>query len=278
MRLAISNIAWDVVNDDEIAALLKRYRIDAIDIAPSKYFPNPAQARDDEIDRVKTWWAGQGIEITGMQSLLYGTQGLNLFGSAEVRAEMLAHLGGVCRLGGRLGATRLVFGSPRNRDRSGLHDAEALGTAIQFFRDLGEIAAAEGVYVCLEPNPARYGANFMTGTEETASVVEAVGHPAIKLQLDSGAMTVNGENPAALIPRFCHRVGHVHASEPDLVPLGDGGTDHAAMGAALRAYLPTHLVCIEMLATPRERQLAMIEQALGVAARAYRSTNEATLP
>ena len=44
MRLAISNIAWEVADDAAVADLLQHYQIDAIDVAPGKYFPDPAAA------------------------------------------------------------------------------------------------------------------------------------------------------------------------------------------------------------------------------------------
>ncbi|HXA47707.1 MAG TPA: sugar phosphate isomerase/epimerase, partial [Burkholderiaceae bacterium] len=81
MRLAISNIAWDAVEDETIAASLRRVGVDAIDVAPSKYFTDFAKASDEEIAGVKKWWSERGIAITGMQSLLFGTTGLNVFGS-----------------------------------------------------------------------------------------------------------------------------------------------------------------------------------------------------
>ena len=72
MRLAMSNIAWDVHEDLAVAMLLDRFSIDAIDIAPGKYFPDPASVKDHDIVRVKQWWTDKGIEITGMQALLFG--------------------------------------------------------------------------------------------------------------------------------------------------------------------------------------------------------------
>lgn len=89
MRIAISNIAWDVSDDEAVAALLRRYEVDAIDTAPGKYFPDPRQATLDDINRVRHGWEARGIEITGMQALLFGTTGLNLFGDAATRAAML---------------------------------------------------------------------------------------------------------------------------------------------------------------------------------------------
>lgn len=122
MRLAISNIAWDVSEDDAAASLLLRYGIDAIDVAPGKYFSIPAKTEDRDIAEVRGWWAARGIEITGMQALLFGTSGLNVFGSADVQHATLLYLAEVFRIGAGLGATRLVFGSPKNRDRTGLTD------------------------------------------------------------------------------------------------------------------------------------------------------------
>ena len=57
MRLSISNIAWDVAEDEAIARLLKTYHVNAIDIAPGKYFPDPHIATSAEIASVRQWWA-----------------------------------------------------------------------------------------------------------------------------------------------------------------------------------------------------------------------------
>ena len=271
MRLAISNIAWDIGEDTSVAKLLGKFGVDAIDVAPGKYFPDPTNAKDEDIANVRRWWAGHDIEITGMQALLFGTTGLNVFGDSKSQQAMLERLRAVCRIGAGLGATRLVFGSPKNRDRSGLSDAQALEQAVNFFRRLGNIAQEHGVIVCLEPNPTRYEANFMTTSAETAHVVAAVGHEAIRMQFDTGALTINGESPEAVLECSSRFIGHVHASELDLVPLGDGGTDHRLMHRALSQYLPEQLVSIEMVATKEEPHLQSIERALVCAVECYRT-------
>jgi D-psicose/D-tagatose/L-ribulose 3-epimerase len=275
MRLAISNIAWDVEEDESIVDLLHRYGVDAIDIAPAKYFPDPANASDEDIVAVKTWWAARGIEVTGMQALLFGTSGLNLFSSSDVQQAMLDHLAAVCRIGAGLGAVRVVFGSPKNRDRSSLTDQETNAIAVPFLERLGEIASAHGVCICLEPNPPRYGANFMTTSQETAQIVKQVAHSAIRMQFDTGAVTINGESCVEILEQHSHLIGHVHASEPDLLPLGDwklgARTDHAAVHEALARYLPGHLVTVEMVATKNEPHLISIERALKEAICYYRT-------
>lgn len=269
MRLSISNIAWDVTEDEAIARLLQRFGVDAIDVAPGKYFPDPSKASPDDMARIRRRWAERGIEIVGMQALLFATAGLNLFGAREVQDAMLAHLAAVCRIGAGLGAPRLVFGSPKNRDRSGLDDEAATEIAVAFFRRLGETAQAHGVAICLEPTPTTYGANFMTDSAQTADIVERVAHPAIRLQFDTGALATNGEDAEAVLQRFATLIGHAHASEPGLRPLGDGGCEHAKAAAALRRHLPGHVVCVEMLATQGESHVQSIERALELARRQY---------
>ncbi|WP_250509415.1 sugar phosphate isomerase/epimerase family protein [Caballeronia sp. GACF4] len=270
MRISVSNIAWDVAEDETLAALYARHGVDAIDIAPGKYFPEPAKATADDMARVKDWWARRGVELVGMQSLLFGTSGLNLFGNTASQEAMLAHLAAVCRIGSGVGATRLVFGSPKNRDRAGIDDAEVLDIAVPFFRRLGDIAADQGVIVCLEPNPPRYGANFMTTSLETLGVVKQVAHPAIGMQLDTGAITINGEDPETIVRECAPAIGHVHVSEPDLVPVGDGKGDHDAFARAVRDHLPDHIVTIEMVATKNEPHDISIERALGTTISHYR--------
>lgn len=271
MRIAISNIAWDVSEDEQISELLSKYQVDAIDIAPGKYFPDPAKATDQDIAKVKAYWAEKGIEITGMQSLLFGTQGLNVFGSKQSQQAMLDHLNEVALIAKGLGAKRLVFGSPKNRDREGLTDEQTLIIAKDFFTKLGNIADEYGVIFCLEPNPTCYGANFMTTAEETFEAVSAINHPAIKMQLDTGAITINQERMPDVLAYSLNQIGHFHISEPGLAVVGDSNADHDAYASAIKARLNNVLVTIEMVATQDEPHLTSIERALAFVTQTYRA-------
>jgi sugar phosphate isomerase/epimerase len=268
MRISISNIAWRPEDDTSVAALLAKHGVDAIDVAPGKYFEDFATTSTKDITDVRLWWVDRGVEIVGMQAVLFGTQGLNLFGEPAVREQMLTYLAHVCRIAQGLGARFLVFGSPRNRDRSGRDDRSTAKIARDFFRELGGIAADQDTMICLEPNPPVYGANFMTDASTTAEVVRAVDHPAIRMQLDVGALTLNGERAAEVLAADADIVAHIHASEPQLKVLGDCGTDHGSVAAAIRERCPDRIVTIEM----REDEAAPMEsldRALAFAKRWY---------
>lgn len=246
-RLALTNLAWDPVDDAEVAALLRQHGIGAIDIAPSKYFADPTRATPADIRRLRQWWEGQGIRLAGMQSLLHGMQGLNLFGPPDVQQRMLDVLRAVCDIGAGLGASRLVFGSPANRDRSALDDRQTRAVALDFFGRLGDVAAAAGVLICVEAAAAHYGSNFLTDTASSIELVRTLAHPALAITLDTANLHMNGESIDSVLPAHADLIGHIHASEKDLVALGDGSVPHAAMGEAIRRHLPDALVCVEIL-------------------------------
>lgn len=271
MRLAISNIAWDIEQDDLVAELLINHNINAIDIAPTKYFPDPLKATDIHVSKVKAYWDAKGIEITGMQSLLFGAQGMNLFGSDSSRIEMLTYLDSICRIASGLGAQKLVFGSPKNRDRLDLSDEVVDNISNVFFNELGDIASKHGVIICLEPTPSHYGANFMTTTLDTFNIVRLINHTAIKMQLDIGAIITNKESIDSILNYALSNIGHIHISEPNLGVIGDLGVDHQIYAKAIKSKIDNESVlCIEMLVTQRKLSLMSIDRAIKFVKKIYK--------
>lgn len=263
-QISISNIAWDTSLDEEVAQKLSSMGIRCIDIAPGKYFQNFKETTDSQISIVKKIWEDRGFSIIGMQSLLFGTKGLNLFAEKEIQQKMLEHLDHVCRIGSILGATKLVFGSPKNRDRTGLSDISAEEMALQFFYQLGEIAKKNGVVICLEPNPSCYGANFLTGTWETYDFVSKLNHPNIRLQFDSGTFFINKED-IEIVGQVKNLIGHVHISEPNLSALGTADVNHQLLGRELNDFVTGLPRTIEVLTNRSENILGDIVKSVNIA-------------
>lgn len=267
--VSISNIAWDVSLDSQVSELLSAQGVTYIDIAPPKYFKDIYATSDADILKVKNYWLDKGIKILGMQSLLFGTQGLNVFGSQEVQEKLLTHLAHVCHIGNVLGASKLVFGSPRNRDRAHLNDQDTQEVAANFFGRLGDIASSENVIICLEPNPVCYQANFMTTSLETAEVVKNVYHKHIKMQLDIGAMDINNECPEDIIKHVAPYIHHIHISEPQLAPLNMNNPIHKKASSAIKSYFPNMPMTIEMLTSTAPRSLEEIEHSIRIVKTIY---------
>lgn len=255
--LSISNIAWDIKQDDLVGNLLKNLDVKYIDIAPSKYILNFYKVSKKEIEGVREKWRSYGIEIYGLQSLLYGLYNLNLFSSDCDRKEMLSHLERVCYISEILGARFLTFGSPKNRLTKGQDKKEVLEIALAFFYELGEIAKKRNVQICLEPNPREYGANFLTTTKSTSDFIKELNHPNIKLQFDSGTSILNKEDDFGYLNP--EEIGHVHASNPYLSSINKGnGSEIISKIKELR--IPRDkVVTIEMLSNNENYLEAIFE-------------------
>ncbi len=250
MKLAASNIAWEAAEDDEVASALRANGFTGVELAPAKAFDRPAEATDAEVAACRGAWERRGLKVVALQALLFGRPDLTIFQHEETRRRTRDHLAAIVRLGGRLGARALVFGSPRNRARGPMPAEEAWPIAVSFFRDLGEVAAAAGTCLCLEPNPPRYGADFAVDSREALRLVEAVGSPGFGLHLDAACALLAGEDLPARIRACRHVLRHLHLSEPDLAPVRPGGTiDLARIGEALGDIGYQGFVSIEMKAT-----------------------------
>ena len=260
MQLSISNIAWEKDEEPQIAELLQRLGVTAVDVAPGKYFTDVSAASDADIRNVRSFWEERGISIYGMQSLLFGTNGLNVFGDTGSQERLLRHLGHICRIADGLGATRLVFGSPKNRDRTGLTDDDAQDIALDFFSRLGGIAKYWGVVITLEPNPVCYGTNWITTTKEAYAFVKELHNTGIAMQLDTGTVLTNGENISA-IHSFRDAVGHVHLSEPNLLPLCVAPGVHSHVFRAAADIAPG-TVTIEMLTRGQGSAMELVESSV----------------
>ncbi|HWE25861.1 MAG TPA: sugar phosphate isomerase/epimerase [Myxococcales bacterium] len=245
MKLAMSAIAWDPPDDEAAARILREHAFTGVELAPTKIFARPDTATDAEVASCRRWWEARGLRVVALQALLFGRPDLTIF--ADTQEATLEYLARVVRLGSRLGAGVLVFGSPRNRARGSLPMAEAWPRAVEFFRRLGAAAAEAGTCVCIEPNPPRYGADFIVDSHEAVRLVEEVGSPGFGLHLDAACAQLAGEDFPARLRASARVLRHVHLSEPELAPVGAGGSvDLPATAAALRDISYGGFVSVEM--------------------------------
>lgn len=270
MRIAVSNLAWDPSAEDvAMAELFGRMEVGGVEVAPTKVWPAPLEAARGEILRYRRFWSDRGIEVVAMQALLFGQPQLALFGSGGDRDRLAAYLSGIIALGGALGAGALVFGSPGNRRRGPMEPERAMEVAAEFFRAMGAVAVEHGTTLCIEPNPEAYGCDFVTTVAEGTELVARVAHPGFRLHLDAGGMTLNAEAAAEVIPPAAALSRHFHVSEPNLAPIGEGGADHGAFAAALRAAGWNRWISIEMKPAASGPGAAHVERALRAARHSY---------
>lgn len=247
MQLSVSNIAWAQGDDPALLNLLRENRYAGLDVAPTKIWPD-WQATADATARFSQQVAAAGLRTIGMQSIFFGTTGLNVFADGELWLATKRHLRRVAAIARDIGATRIVFGAPANRDPGNLPAAAATEIAVRRLRRLGGIFAEAGTRLCLEPVPADAGGRFLLTTLETAAFVRQVDHPGVCLNLDAAFLMGEGEQIERTIQSCADVIGHAHASEPALGTFVPSRVDHRAIGAALRKIGYADAVAIEMRA------------------------------
>ncbi len=266
MKLSVSNIAWAPEEVDDAYRLLAGRGVPGLEIAPALFLPDvedPFAATSEDCAAALERASAHGLSLTSMQSLLFGVDGAALFGTEAERQRLSGAMDRVIALAGRLGVPNLVFGSPKNRvvpDEMSAEDARAIWQ--DAFRRMGSAALSAGTIIALEPNPEGYGTNFMTTLAETAEVARTVDHPAVRVNLDLGALIMTGEieRVEAMLPEVLPLVSHVHLSTPYLEPLGSRPQEVGRLAAALRAAGWGGWVSIEM-----RRGLDALPEAIDVA-------------
>ncbi len=250
MTLSVSHIAWPP--EAEVGALesLRNFGLSEVEVAPARAFGNPLTAGESEVRDRAAWYHGQGFKIGSFQALLFGTEGLHLFGSAESRQALKGLLIATGRVAGWAGAGSMVFGSPRNRLRGDLSHGEAVRQAADFFREVGDACAAAGSCLVIEANPEAYGADFCTRLEQAVELVDAVDSRGFGLHVDAGGMALSGEDFEPVLRQAARMLKHVHASQPGLVSFADPHPVHGRIATVLGEIGYEGSVSIEMRAQP----------------------------
>jgi sugar phosphate isomerase/epimerase len=264
VKTAISNIAWNVADDERIARLMLEADVRGVEIAPTKIWPEPLRADLREVAAYRRTWERRGVRIVAMQALLFGRADLVLFGSPEKREETLDYLTRIMALAQELGAGPLVFGSPKNRKVGARPREEADRLAVDFFRRAGDAAVRHGVLLCIEPNPRDYECDFVTNAREGIELVERVGHPGFRLHLDAAGMHLAGDPPEESLRAALPWLGHFHVSEPFLGPIGQGGVRHELLAGALRGGGYAGWTSVEMRADPKIESDAEMRRVLAL--------------
>lgn len=243
MKLSASNLAWGTQDFDEFLSALRAHGFQGVEIAPTALWPDSPDVPDTEVAALRSRVADMGLQVSGLQSLLYGHPEMQLL-DRTTWPRMMDHLRRVIALGAGLDASCTVFGSPRNRIRGGMDIAQADELAAEFFRALEPDLAAGGVVLTLEPNAPAYGADYLTRYADVVRLSDLVGSDWIRPQIDTGCLAMVDDDAAAAA--LSRTPGHVHISAPDLAP-PPGGLDHDRLATALRDTGYEGWVVLEML-------------------------------
>lgn len=268
MKFSVSNIALPAYEHVHFFSALEELGLSGLEIALSRRWPN--------------WWHGlsgravesyrQEIEmanlnVVGLHSLFWGMPELGLFKDKEVRKETLAymvHLSSVCR---DLGGTTLIYGGGRKRGALSLEDA--YDEAISFFGELCKLIEGHDTVYCFEPLGPN-DSDFINAVADSIRIVEAVGSPSLRVQLDAKALVENKDDQPSVFKAAKPYLVHYHANEPGLGILGSSGSvDHKDLGGMLKAIGYKGYVSIEQRMINETNPLQSISESSKVLRNCY---------
>jgi len=268
MKIAISNIAWDIKADNVIKKILNEYEIEGIEIAPTKIWTDPSNVNKSDILSYKSYWKQNGIKIVAMQSLLFGHPELTIFETSTKRKAAITYLEKIIHLASLLGVKAMVFGSPKNRIKGNLESKDVNEIANSFFSKVGDISKKYNIHFCIEANPKVYGTDFLNTTAEVVSFVRKLNHPYIKVHIDTGAMHINNENIDETIT-IADPFFHCHISEPNLLSVPQE-VNHELVAKSLINLNYKKWVSIEMRQLENEYNIMQIKNTLEYVTKIYR--------
>lgn len=247
MKLVVSSIAWTNEEEVDVAKVLQELGVKYVEIAPTKLWDEPIETSDEKIEEYKKWWANYGIEIVAFQSMLFAHPDYKIFESEAKREVTKKYLQDFTYLAGKMGAQRMVFGSPKNRQKGDLSDEAAQTIAIDFFKDIAETAQTNNTIFCVEPNALQYNCDFITTAKQGIELVKAVNHPGFGLHLDIACMTLAGDDIADSIKESAPYLKHFHISAPMLEQVEDReDVDYRQSATTLKEIGYNGYISIEM--------------------------------
>ncbi len=214
MKLSISNIAWDALQDEAVYSAMQKNGFSGLEIAPTRLFENPY----DNLFRINAYSQSlkknYSFSICSMQSIWYGkgeslydVEGRKILEQYTKQAIDFAHAGAI---------DNLVFGCPKNRNiPPELNRIECEKAAEEFLFSMGEYAHSKGTVLAIEPNPDIYGTNFVNTTEQAFNLVRKLGSDGLKVNVDVGTMIHGGER-CNILAKDIDIVNHIHLSLPYL--------------------------------------------------------------
>jgi sugar phosphate isomerase/epimerase len=234
MKFAICNETFLDWPFDKAFAFAAECGYTGIEIAPFTLDTDARKITPAQREEVRRLAAANDLEVVGLHWLLAKTEGFHLTtADAEVRRRTTAYLQDLVRLCGDIGGTRMIFGSPLQRNvLPGVAPEQAFDHAAGVVGECLTVLEQHGVTLCMEPLAPAEG-NFLNTAADAVRLIERVGHPQCRLILDCKAMSSEVVPIPDLIRRHASLLAHFHANDPNKQGPGFGQLDFEPIFTAL---------------------------------------------
>ena len=212
MKLAISNLAWDVQDNQKVFKLLNDLEINNVEGVLSK-IDSWDNLTEEKIQSYSNLLKDNNLGINSLQSLFFNVKCDNI-SNVEV---ILNHFQRLINYSKILSVNVLVFGTPSLRKKIDGWE----NYLIEIFTKLDEMLDGTGIYVIIEPNSKVYGGEFFHNLSEITDFILINKLKNIKTMIDTHNLLLEGDDPITEIENHYSLINHIHISEEKLKPLKD---------------------------------------------------------
>ncbi|MFC1644053.1 sugar phosphate isomerase/epimerase family protein [Candidatus Omnitrophota bacterium] len=252
MRLCVSNIAWPSGKRAEILPLLKKAGVSALEIAPTKIWPDIFKVKPEDTMGFREGLDRIGLGVAGFHALLFGQGHMSIFGPPDIREQTLGYLHKLAQICSWVKGNSLVFGSPQCRRRGAMSEEESEDMAAVFFRELCLRCEGLGVTFVIEPL-GENETDFITSAVSGLKLIKMVDHPGFMGHLDAKTLAESGEIKESVFQEYKPVLRHFHVNDPGLSVLDESDRiGHAELGRLLRKIEYNGYVSLEQRAAPHD--------------------------
>ena len=207
MKLALSNLAWDIEESEVVFNEIKEIGLNNIEGVLTKFCSWDELSEDMIID-FKDNLNVLGIEIPSIQSLFYGVK----CESTNDENIFLNHFKKLIQYSKLLSSKILVFGSPNIRKK---YDGweEHLP---KIFKKLDTYLDGTNIQVIIEPNSKIYGGDYFFNLSEIVEFIINNKLKNIKTMIDTHNIILEKLDPITEFEKYYEYINHIHISENKL--------------------------------------------------------------
>jgi sugar phosphate isomerase/epimerase len=235
MKLSVSNLAWDVQDNQKVFYLLNELGINNVEGVLTK-IDNWDKLSDNVLYEFKKKLDTYHIKIESIQSIFYNIK-CDGIRDSKVVFNHFKRLIEICQI---LDVKVMVFGSPTMR--TGIID-ESLS---KIFKKFDELLNNTEITLVIEPNAKIYGGNYFYNLSEIVEFIENNKLVNIKTMIDTHNLELEGYNSISELKKYYNYINHIHVSEVKLAPIINSET-HVKFSNELKKIGYDKIITYEVL-------------------------------
>ena len=247
MQFGICNEIFQGWSFAETFSFVAKTGYDVVEIAPFTMGGLVTDISGEERRKIREEAWRAGVRISGLHWVLAQTEGIFLNSpDRATRFRSGAYLGELVDCAADLGGTRVILGSPKQRQvGEGTDYGAAWDWAVETLGDAVKRAEDRGVIICVEPLGSSE-TNFINTAAEARRFAEAFSSGAISTILDVKAMSSEGLTIPEIIGESRGRFEYFHANDVNLKGPGFGDVDYLPIVEALRGVGYDGVISVEV--------------------------------